>query len=63
MTGSGTVLIFTGGRVQRGTWSRKSLLRPVVYKNLYGAVIALTRGQTWVELLSKTEQASITSKP
>jgi hypothetical protein len=63
MTGSGTVLIFTGGRVQRGTWSRKSLLKPVVYKNLYGAVIAVTRGQTWVELLSKTEQASITSKP
>jgi hypothetical protein len=63
MTGSGTVEVFTGGRVQRGTWSRKSLSRPVVYKNQYGDVIALTPGQTWVELLANTENVSITSKP
>lgn len=61
LTGSGSVEIFTGGRVQRGTWSRHSLRKPIVYKNTSGRVIALTPGQSWVELLDLFEHANITS--
>lgn len=61
LTGSGPVEIFTAGRVQRGTWSRRNLRRPIVYKNGAGQVIALSHGQTWVELLDTVEHARITS--
>jgi hypothetical protein len=61
MTGSGTAEVFSAGRVQHGTWTRKTLLRPIVYKNLSGKVITLTPGQTWVELLDTVERATITS--
>jgi hypothetical protein len=47
--------------VQHGTWTRKTPLRPIVYKNLSGKVITLTPGQTWVELLDTVERATITS--
>jgi len=60
LTGSGPVEIFTDGRVERGTWSRGSLAKPIVYKN-NGRVIALTPGQTWVELLDTAERATITA--
>ncbi|MHB1088463.1 MAG: DUF3048 domain-containing protein [Acidimicrobiales bacterium] len=60
LTGSGPVEIFTDGRVERGTWSRGSLSRPIVYKN-NGRVIELTPGQTWVELLDTSERATITA--
>jgi len=59
LTGSGPVDVFTGGRVQRGTWSRRTLRKPIVYKNRYGKVIALTPGQTIVELLDPTQTAMI----
>ena len=61
LTGSGPVEIFTGGRVQRGTWSRRNLRKPIVYKVASGAVIGLTPGQTWVDLLDTSEHAVITS--
>ncbi|MBW4077759.1 MAG: DUF3048 domain-containing protein [Acidobacteria bacterium] len=60
LTGSGPVEIFTDGRVERGTWSRASLSRPIAYKN-NGRVIELTPGQTWVELLDPSERATITA--
>lgn len=60
LTGSGPVEIFTDGRVQRGTWSRGSLAKPIVYRN-NGRVIELTPGQTWVELLDTSERATITA--
>jgi hypothetical protein len=63
LTGSGPVEVFSAGRVQRGRWSRKSLTKPIVYKNESGNVIALTAGQTWVELADTSERATITSQP
>ena len=60
LTGSGPVEIFTDGHVERGTWSRSSLAKPIVYRN-NGRVIELTPGQTWVELLDTNERATITS--
>lgn len=61
LTGTGPAEVFSAGRVQHGTWSRSNLRRAIVYKNLSGRVIALTPGQTWVELLDTSEGATITS--
>ena len=61
LIGSGPVEVFTGGRLQRGTWSRPSLRQRAVFRNLAGQLIKLTPGQTWVELLDVSEHVSITS--
>ena len=63
MTGSGAAEVFSAGRVQRGTWTRNTLSKPAVYKNASGQVIALTPGQTWVELADTSERAIITAQP
>jgi len=49
----------TDQRVQRGTWSRTSLRRPIVYR-ASGRTLTLKPGQTWVELLDVSEGVSIT---
>lgn len=61
LIGSGPVEVFTGGTLQRGTWSRPNLRARTVYRNASGKVIDLTPGQTWVELLDVSENVSITS--
>jgi hypothetical protein len=61
LIGSGQVEVFSGGRVERGTWSRPNLRHRAIYKNLEGKIINLNPGQTWVELLSVGEGVSITS--
>jgi hypothetical protein len=59
LVGSGPVEVFSGGVVQRGTWSRSNLYHRDVYKNLAGKIIDLNPGQTWVELLATGEGVSI----
>lgn len=61
LVGSGPAHVFTAGRVQRATWSRKGLSRAIVYKNTSGRVIALTPGQTLVELLDPSQNVTVTS--
>ncbi len=48
--GSYDVLVFTGGVLVRGTWSRADRLSPIVLVDANGQPIALTPGNTWVEL-------------
>jgi hypothetical protein len=48
----GAVEVFRDGREITGTWSRTSQSTPIVYKTAAGAVIPMTPGQTWVELLN-----------
>ena len=48
--GSGEVLIFTGGTVQRGTWSRTDRMLPISLTDGAGNPLLLTPGRTWVEL-------------
>jgi len=48
--GTGTAMVLTGGRLIVGTWSRQVLGEPWVLRDGNGEVIALTPGQTWVEL-------------
>lgn len=63
LTGSGPVEVFSAGRVQRGTWSRQNLSKPIIYRNDAGKIIALTPGQTWVELVDPSMHATITAQP
>ncbi len=63
LTGSGQVDVFSGGTVQRGTWSRSNLRRPILYRVANGRVIALKPGQTWVALLDASEHVSIVTVP
>jgi hypothetical protein len=50
LTGSGPVWVFSAGQVVKGTWSRPSLTTPASYTDAAGQPIALTPGNTWVEL-------------
>lgn len=48
--GTGAALVFTGGNVVRGTWTRNDKLQPFSLVDESGAPILLTAGRTWVEL-------------
>ena len=61
LVGSGSVEVFSVGRLQRGTWSRKGLSQAIRYENSSGRIIALTPGQTWVELLDQSESVTVTA--
>jgi DUF3048 family protein len=50
LTGQGRALVFTAGKEITGTWSRPDKSRPAQLLNAAGHPIALTPGQTWVEL-------------
>jgi hypothetical protein len=50
LTGQGRALVFTRGREITGTWSRPDKSRPAQLRTAAGKTIALTPGQTWVEL-------------
>ena len=61
LQGSGTAMVFSGGREIVGTWSRGASMADVIqYKTPSGATIKLTPGQTWVELLNDGAALSIT---
>ena len=48
--GTGTAIVFTGGNVIRGTWTRNDKLQPFSLVDEAGAPMLLTPGRTWVEL-------------
>jgi hypothetical protein len=50
LTGHGTAVVFTAGKQSLGTWSRPDKTRPAQLLDSAGKPIALTPGQTWVEL-------------
>lgn len=61
LQGSGTAMVFSGGKEIVGTWSRGSSEADVIqYTTSSGATIRLTPGQTWVELLNTGATLSIT---
>ena len=61
LQGSGTAQIFTAGKELQATWSRgPSMSDPVIYKTLTSKVIALTPGQTWVELINTGAKVTVT---
>ena len=48
--GSGDALVFSAGKLVKGTWTRTNRLQPFTLTDVGGAVIALTPGRTFVEL-------------
>jgi hypothetical protein len=48
--GSGKALVFSGGRLVVGTWTRESVNDPWTLTDGSGQAILLTPGRTWVEL-------------
>lgn len=59
LTGTGPVMVFSDGRLQRGHWFRSSIAKTTAYRTDSGQVIALRPGQTWVELLAIGETVSV----
>jgi hypothetical protein len=51
-TGTGKALLFHGGRVVRGTWSKKSLAAHISLRTVAGK-LRVPAGHTWVELVPK----------
>lgn len=61
LQGSGNVAVFTDGKEVLGTWSRgPSKADIVTYQTKSGKPIALTPGQTWVELLNDGAALTVT---
>jgi hypothetical protein len=61
LQGSGTAAVFTDGKEIHGTWSRGSSKSDVItYQTASGRRIALTPGQTWVELLNVGAAVNVT---
>ena len=48
--GTGNVFVFTAGQVVEGTWTRSDSTQPWDLRDSAGQPIALTPGNTWVEL-------------
>jgi hypothetical protein len=59
-TGSGQAWVFSAGKVVQGTWTRPALTNPAVFTDSQGATIALTPGQTWVELVPTGTTPAVT---
>jgi hypothetical protein len=60
LTGSGPAQIFRNGAVVNGAWRRPTLNQPTQFVDVRGHAIALTPGQTWVELVPTTIGVTVT---
>lgn len=61
LQGSGPAAVFTGGREVQAVWSRGPLKGDILtYRTASGRVVALTPGQTWVELLNAGTVLNVT---
>ena len=57
--GTGKALVFSGGRLVVGTWSRASVADPWTLTDNTGQAILLTPGRTWVELARASRLAIV----
>ena len=48
--GTGTVTVFTDGKMVKGTWAKATQTSPITLTDSMGAPIKLAPGRTWVEL-------------
>ncbi len=60
LVGSGPVDIFTAGHEITGTWKRSALGTITQYVDASGKPIALTPGQTWIDLLNEGATPTVT---
>jgi hypothetical protein len=61
LIGSGTVQVFTNGRVITGTWARPDKTKRMEMRDADNQPIHLTPGQTWVELPDPSYPIQVTS--
>ena len=58
MTAGGKALLFTGGNVVEGTWSRADLDSPTIFTDAEGNEFVLTRGKTWVHVIDQNSDVT-----
>jgi hypothetical protein len=58
MTAGGKALLFTGGKVVEGTWSREDLDSPTIFVDAEGNEFVLTRGKTWVHVINQNSEVT-----
>jgi hypothetical protein len=58
MTAGGDALLFTGGNVVEGTWSRANLDSPTIFTDAEGNEFVLTRGKTWVHVIDQNSEVT-----
>ena len=62
IVGSGKGWVFTGGSYVAVKWSKANALAPVVLTTNAGTPVLLAPGNTWVELMPKAPEGSLTLK-
>ena len=63
MVGSGRAVVFTGGQMVEGTWTRASKEATTQFLDAGGNPIEMAPGQTWVELLQNGYALTTTPAP
>jgi hypothetical protein len=58
MTAGGKALLFTGGNMVEGTWSRADLDSPTIFTDTEGNEFVLTRGKTWVHVIDQNSKVT-----
>jgi hypothetical protein len=63
LLGTGRAVVFTGGQMVEGTWTRASKETPTRFLDAGGNPIGMAPGQTWVELLQNGYSLTSTAAP
>ena len=63
LVGSGRAVVFTGGQMVEGTWTRASKEATTQFLDAGGNPIEMAPGQTWVELLQNGYALTTTPAP
>jgi hypothetical protein len=58
LTAGGKAILFTGGNMVEGTWSRADLDSPTIFTDAEGNEFVLTRGKTWVHVIDQNSKVS-----
>jgi hypothetical protein len=57
-TGTGDALVFKNGEAIKATWSKKDREAELVFTDSKGKPLTLTRGLTWISVVSKTNKVA-----
>ncbi len=58
LTAGGKALLFTGGNMVEGTWSRADLDSPTIFTDTEGKEFVLTRGKTWIHVIDHNSEVT-----
>jgi hypothetical protein len=54
LVGTGEALVASAGRTMPATWTKTAQDKPIALTDANGNPVALTPGNTWIELVPKT---------